>query len=134
MINPVSFSRDWIFSVRDQLPGKDPILIEKMIMALALVEQLKLAGLDFVFKGGTSILLMLDKPERFSIDVDIILPERGNIDRIFQTILELGVFRRVEENIRKGNLPKEHYKFYFQSCVQNKSSFIGYPFCKESIP
>jgi hypothetical protein len=36
--------------IRKVSPGKDPILIEKMIMALTLAESLKLAGLEFIFK------------------------------------------------------------------------------------
>ena len=38
-----------------------------MIMALTLVENLRLGGLDFIFKGGTSLLLLLGTPQRFSM-------------------------------------------------------------------
>ncbi len=44
-----------------------------MIHALYLLERLKLTGLDFIFKGGTSLLLLLEKPARFSVDIDIIV-------------------------------------------------------------
>ncbi len=43
-----------------------------MIHALSLVEQLSSQGLDFVFKGGTSLILLLDDAGRFSIDIDIV--------------------------------------------------------------
>ncbi len=47
--------------------------MENMIYALHLLEQLKLSGLDFIFKGGTSLILMLEEPQRFSVDIDIIV-------------------------------------------------------------
>ena len=50
----------------------DPKLVEKVVYAFGLLEQLKQAGLDFIFKGGTSLLLLTDPPSRFSIDIDII--------------------------------------------------------------
>ena len=43
-----------------------------MIWALTLLEQLKIYGLNFTFKGGTALLLATEKPKRFSIDFDII--------------------------------------------------------------
>lgn len=46
-----------------------------MIRALALVEALVIEGLDFTFKGGTSLILILDRPYRLSIDADIITIE-----------------------------------------------------------
>ena len=32
-------------------------------------------GLDFIFKGGTSLVLLLNDLKRFSVDVDIITVE-----------------------------------------------------------
>lgn len=37
---------------------QDPEIIEKMVMVFTLVESLKRAGLDFIFKGGTSLSLL----------------------------------------------------------------------------
>jgi predicted nucleotidyltransferase component of viral defense system len=44
-----------------------------MIYALYLLESLKISGLNFIFKGGTSIILLLDQPKRFSVNIVIIL-------------------------------------------------------------
>ena len=44
-----------------------------MIHALYLLEQLKQTGLEFIFKGGTSLILLLERPARFSVDIDIIV-------------------------------------------------------------
>ncbi|MAT45478.1 MAG: hypothetical protein CL609_24380 [Anaerolineaceae bacterium] len=124
MISTQSRTKEWIMGVREASPGKDPILIEKMIMALNLVENLMLGGLDFIFKGGTSLILLLGSPQRFSIDIDIILPDSPNLDDCFKDVLRQGIFTRFEESKRSGQLPKQHFKFYFQSVIQEKESHI----------
>jgi predicted nucleotidyltransferase component of viral defense system len=73
MINNESHTIDWILSLKSKLGRRiDPKLIEKVIWALTLLEQLKIKGLNFTFKGGTALLLATEKPKRFSIDIDII--------------------------------------------------------------
>ncbi len=41
----------------------DPGLIERALYAFGLLEALAVVGLDFTFKGGTSLLLLLPKPQ-----------------------------------------------------------------------
>jgi hypothetical protein len=110
--------------IRKGSRGSDPILIEKMIMALTLVEELRLSGLKFVFKGGTSILLLLGEPRRFSIDIDILLPHKTDLEQYFLAVAAMGIFPRFEENQRPGELPKQHYKFFFNSVIETKESHI----------
>ena len=77
MIKPESFSREWIesFRNREEYSRIDLMVLEKMIRALSLVELLKIHDVEFVFKGGTSLTLLLDVPQRFSIDIDILTTE-----------------------------------------------------------
>jgi predicted nucleotidyltransferase component of viral defense system len=124
MISTQSRTPEWIMGIRTGSRGKDPILIEKMIMALMLVEDLRLSGLNFIFKGGTSLLLLLGNPQRFSIDIDIMVQERTNLDAYYQSVVEKGTFNRFEENRRSGELPKQHYKFFFSSVIEAKESHI----------
>lgn len=124
MINSRSYSQEWIMGIRETAFGRDPILIEKMIMALTLLENLQNSGLDFIFKGGTSLILLFKTPRRFSIDIDILLPDDHALDNCFQAVIQQGIFHRYEENRRVGDLPKAHYKFFFQSVIQNKESQI----------
>lgn len=72
MIKVESLSAGWITERRKKF-SKDPTIMEGMIYALYLLERLKLTGLDFIFKGGTSLVLLMDHPKRFSVDLDIIL-------------------------------------------------------------
>jgi hypothetical protein len=83
-----------------------------------------LSGLDFIFKGGTSLILLLGKPGRFSIDIDIVLAKSQNLLPFFESVVDQGAFYRYEENRRPGELPKQHYKFFFHSVIQNKESHI----------
>jgi hypothetical protein len=125
MISAHSRSKAWILGIRNraQTPA-DPILIEKMILALTLLEQLRVSGLDFIFKGGTSLLLLLTTPRRFSIDLDIVMESDEDLMQAFQQVLRMGAFQRYEENQRSSQVPKRHYKFYFQSVIEEKESSI----------
>ena len=120
MILPVSFENSWIQQISKTIGKRgDPKLIEKIIYAFALLEQLKLSGLDMIFKGGTSVFLMSNPPSRFSIDVDIIVslsPER--MPAYFDNVVKSGFFLSwQEDNERKIVIeaPVGHYKFYYKS-------------------
>ena len=58
MINKESLNEKWIKDVAKKQKS-DPILVEKVIRALYLLETLKLTNLKFIFKGGTALMLML---------------------------------------------------------------------------
>lgn len=99
MISGRSREREWIMGVRENAGTPiDPILVEKTILSLSLLEGLSRTGLHFVFKGGTSILLMLDRPGRLSIDVDIVVETTDGLDAALRSICAQGVFFRYEED------------------------------------
>lgn len=75
MIEAKCLESDWIFSIAKQKKA-DPILVEKVIRALWLLEGLTLSGLPFTFKGGTALMLKLGSAKRLSIDIDIIIPKK----------------------------------------------------------
>ena len=124
MILQETRSKDWIMKVRETTSQKDPILIEKMIMALILVESLSTNGLRFIFKGGTSLAVILGDLQRFSIDIDIVISKDQNLKECFDKMTGSGPFYRYEENIRNSEIPKIHYKFFYHSEIENKESHI----------
>ncbi|MEM1122188.1 MAG: nucleotidyl transferase AbiEii/AbiGii toxin family protein [Bacteroidota bacterium] len=130
MIDPISFSKDWIFSFKQNKAFKkiNPPVLEKMIQALALLEQLALHQLDFIFKGGTSLVLLLGKPSRFSVDIDIITKaDRATIEQILQKIVDNAHFDRFELDEKRSyqmGIPKAHYFLYYQSELNNKANYI----------
>ena len=106
----------------------DPKLIEKVIYALSLLEQLQLNNLDFVFKGGTALLLTTSIPKRFSIDIDIITEEKSaDIERVLNKIIEAGRFLRWtddSERTHSADAPIGHYKLFYQSAVDGREEPI----------
>ncbi len=128
MILPVSYTPEWIKEKRKTYPKSDPAIMEKVIYALSLVEQLALTGFNFTFKGGTSLLLILPEPKRFSIDVDIITTEsRENVELVLKTICTNGIFSKFELDEKrsyKPGIPKAHYLLTFFSQLENKEKII----------
>jgi hypothetical protein len=127
MILKESYSAEWIRGIQQE-HRIDPILIEKVILALTLLEQLKISGLEFVFKGGTSLLLLFGEPRRLSIDIDIIVNPRQRtlLEGLLNMVVEQGVFNNYEKNERvmKADIPKAHYKFYFQSVITGRNDYV----------
>ncbi len=124
MIKGITYHPDWIYEVKRRLGKKyDPKLIEKVIYALILLEQLKIKGLDFIFKGGTALLLATKEPKRFSIDIDIITEQtQSEIEAILEKISQNTVFTHWEDdNNRKHNpdAPIGHFKMYYRSNVDD---------------
>jgi len=126
MIKANSFSKEWIDSLRVRKKKIDPTLCEKMIRALGLLEQLVTNGLDFVFKGGTSLILLIEKPQRFSIDIDINVNEsKENLIKILDKMNSTSLFKYYKEKKRKDReIPKAHFNFYYDSAVNNRENYI----------
>jgi len=122
MISSESFSLKWIAKQRDLYPKADPHLIERQIYAFELVGLLAKSGKFFVFKGGTSLLLLLPAAHRLSIDVDIV----GDFS--LEELLSLSkgsVFIRVEEDKRSEiQIPKRHFKFFYSSNIDKKETYV----------
>ncbi len=57
MIDPASYNKEWLDSLKAANKSIDPSLCEKMIRALGLLEELAANNLNFVFKGGTYLIL-----------------------------------------------------------------------------
>jgi hypothetical protein len=120
MIAPHCFQPDWIRSRRELLGGGDPILIEKTIHAFALLDQLAQTGLPFVFKGGTSLLLRLERLRRLSIDIDIMCPvPNTELDAVLRRVSQQVPFLRHEEDVRgMDRLPqRRHFRFHYRSAL-----------------
>ena len=121
MINNKSFTKEWLdsFRAKKEHMGINVTILEKMVNALSLLEHLKIAELDFVFKGGTSLVLLLQEGNRFSIDIDIISSvEREPLEKILDAVVANSHFKKHTLNERrsyKEGIPKAHYTFEFDS-------------------
>jgi hypothetical protein len=130
MILPESFTKEWIHSHRERngFEKVNPPLVEKMIHALALVEALAASNLDFVFKGGTSLILLMPAAGRFSIDIDIITQAgRNEIENILTEVCKKSPFTSFklnEQRSYKAGIPKAHYSLFYNSRLTEKEDHI----------
>lgn len=131
MIDQKTFTRGWIEDRSNHFKkGKakgNSELIEKVMCALYLLEKLVSSGIDLIFKGGTSLILLLDEVHRFSIDIDIILKDDKGIDALLDKIVvDNFIFTKYEKNERKNSkgIPKVHYKFYFKSLMDDTEKYV----------
>ena len=97
--------------------GADPSILERTIFAFGLLEAISRVEMPFIFKGGTSLLLLLNEPRRLSTDIDIIVEPGTNVERYINEAGKIFPFVSVEENRRTGNngIEKRHFRFYFLS-------------------
>jgi predicted nucleotidyltransferase component of viral defense system len=117
MIDQEKITAEWIEKVSKQNNKADKILVEKVIRALLLLEGLVKQNLNFVFKGGTALMLHFNSTKRLSIDIDIVLPEKPeNLNEILEALVQQQSFLRVEAQQRNqhSNVPKAHYKFFYK--------------------
>ena len=128
MIKEYCFTDEWLDTFKKQAAHKriDKAILEKMIYALHLLERIKANGLDFVFKGGTSLILLLEEGNRFSIDIDIICnTAREILEEILKKVVESSNFKSFEldeHRSYKAGVPKAHYSFSFDSATKGKYS------------
>ena len=116
MINQKEITVEWLVQVSKKHRNIDKILVEKAIRALLLLEGLAKQNLNFVFKGGTALMLHFNSTKRLSLDIDIILPQEiENFEIILDSIAESQGFLRKElqQRITQSKIKKEHYKFFF---------------------
>ncbi len=127
MIPPDRHTRQWIVAQQASLGMADLIILEKAIYALTLLDSLARTNLDFVFKGGTALLLHLPQPNRLSIDIDIVCNEpKSDFESALDALLGKSPFLRWDEQIRgeRGLPGRRHYRFYFQSPTQEQEMHI----------
>ena len=125
MISNNSLTKEWIGKISVSNRNADKILIEKVIRALLLLEGLSKYNIDFVFKGGTALMLLLNNAKRLSIDIDIIIPERPeNLEKTLNLIAKEQLFVKVTRHERNTNseIRKEHFKFFYNPIHRTHSA------------
>jgi len=129
MISSVCFTKEYI---REQCAalevGVDRVVqVEKSIHALALLGHLAKTDLEFVFKGGTSLLLYLPRIKRLSIDIDIMSDAPDDqLEEIIEQISVLPPFVRWEKQNRgeRGQPEHRHFKLFYMSSIEGLERHI----------
>ncbi len=121
MLTEHNFSAERNNSLKIKYPNINPAVFEKMIYAFSLIELLAGTDLNFIFKGGTSLLLMPVNSYRLSIDVDIITgEEKSEVDKILKDLIKGSVFTNFKEDTgrrKTGIIPGSHYNFDFPAKI-----------------
>ena len=119
MIDKRIYSKEYIDEVLDSQKC-DPTILERTIFAFGLLEALVTVGAKFTFKGGTSLMLLLNTPLRLSTDIDIIAEPDTNMEDYVKKASKIYPFIGYEENKRKGanNIVKQHFRFFFKSVLR----------------
>jgi len=128
MITKTSYTKEWILSQSKTIGKADPNLVEHVIFAFTLLEQLIINKLNFVFKGGTALMILLPELKRFSTDIDILCAtEPKDIESILENICNNSVFTHWKLDDRRSyqpGIPKAHYKLFFKSDLDGKEKEI----------
>lgn len=125
MISKDTLTDEWvkqvIVNIGTHRKSPDKILVEKAIRALLLLEGLSQSGLEFIFKGGTAVMLIQNPPKRISIDIDIVSSKLTNPEDNFNSFLRNKGFLRFSLDSRNPNsiIEKLHYKFYYSPICQS---------------
>jgi hypothetical protein len=124
--SPVLFTKEHIES---HAFATSHALAEQAIHCLELVAELSWANLSFQFKGGNSLLVILQDPKRFSIDVDIATDETvSRIEEVLDKIVgECGVFVKWTKRQHKTKpwiALSSYYLFYLSHYVKEEDAFV----------
>ena len=116
MILPESRSLEWIRNTAEKNRAANLILVEKVIRAFSLLEALARSGCQFIFKGGSSLMLHFGSSRRLSIDIDIICPPGTDVESYWEKYAEEYGFTLVEqvERTYRSDVPKTHAKCHYQ--------------------
>lgn len=116
MLKRDNYTLSHIMDIRAQT-GSDPAIIERTVFAFGLLEAIAKTGMSFIFKGGTSIMMLLKEPRRLSTDIDILVKPGTDIDEYIQKAGAFFPFKHVVEDFRTAHstIEKRHFRFYFTS-------------------
>lgn len=127
MIAPVSFRREWITRQAGEIGSRNPVMLEKAIVALQLLGHLVERDLPIQFKGGTSLLLRLNPPRRLSIDVDIVTQATpAELLAVLEEVCRLSPLDGYEHDTERDRdlPPKQHFRVYSPSVIEPKRDHI----------
>ncbi len=127
MIVGQCFSKEWITQKRGEMGSVDPALLEKAIHAFALLCALGESSMPFVFKGGTSMIMLLKEFRRLSIDIDIVTA----VPRTEYALLLADIGRKPpflghepDDRGERGLPRRTHFKFFYDSVISKRRDYV----------
>lgn len=129
MIKDYCFTKEWFLTIARNSKFNDLGIIEKVVRAYSLLDMLSRSGCPFIFKGGTSVGLILgNESKRLSIDIDIICPPGTDIEQYLDQIEAYGFIRKelTERRHAGKDIPKSHSKFFYKIAYNDRSDNESY--------
>lgn len=125
MLLKENYTAEHIIKLKDET-GTDPSILERTVYAFGLLEAIKHVGLPFIFKGGTSLLVLLESPRRLSTDIDIVVEPGTDVEDYVKQASKIFPFLSYETDNRAGGnkIEKKHFKFVFRSPLKDKEFYI----------
>lgn len=125
MLTKDNFTEEHIRELQKQSKC-DPSILERTIFAFGLLEALTKAGMPFIFKGGSSLMLLLEHPRRLSTDIDILVEPGIDFEDYLNAAARIFPFVRREEQPRakRSGIEKRHFKFSYRSPMTGKELCI----------
>ena len=110
MLTKRTFSKAWLEDKARQSGAQNAQIFERCVHALELVGRLTEAGLDFIFKGGTSLILHLEPVRRLSVDVDIVcLEPLERVEAVLNRVISPPFTRWEHQTERDAENPPTKY-------------------------
>lgn len=110
-------------AAQQKMQAQDIGTLEKCVLALELVGRLRKEGLEFIFKGGTSLMLLFEEPKRLSIDVDILcLEPLDKLKEVLDRVVGEAPFNEWthQDHRDREAPPTKHFQVYFESVVPQR--------------
>ena len=127
MIAKNCFTLPYLQEQGERLKVSDLRNLEKCILALELTSRLKKGGLEFIFKGGTSLLLHCETAKRLSIDVDILsLEPLEKFEEVLEKVTDTAPFFQWahQDHRDREAPPTKHFKAFYTSAVNGEEDSI----------
>lgn len=127
MIANQCFTKEWVIRKKQEMGSVDPALLEKSIHAFALLCGLGESSMSFVFKGGTSMILLLREFRRLSVDIDVVTSmPRAEYEPDLANIGRKAPFLGYEQDDRgeRGLPHRTHFKFFYASVISKRRDYV----------
>jgi len=125
MLTQENFTETHIRALQNKYK-RDPALLERAVYAFGLLEAITRAGMPFVFKGGSCLMLLMEYPRRLSTDIDIVVEPGTPVDEYIQRASVIFPFIRFKEHVRVGinKIEKRHFQFTYDSPINRRDFYI----------
>jgi hypothetical protein len=113
MLSKANYAKNHIEELHAHYPKIDRGVFEMTMYAFGLLDHLTQSKLDFVFKGGTSLMLLLKKPKRVSTDIDILVKPGTDLGPVISDIEHEFPLLRLSHHSSdtKNGVRIDHYSF-----------------------